>query len=473
MQAYQEMPYANFLKRNSAEYIISIQSHTGSYAAVLQICLKTLSELFMASVILMLLAFTNGPALGLLVILLSVMVFGYDRLFRIKVRNYGERSNKASVRMVQGIHEGIEGLKEIRILGKEHYFQEVVHKNALEVAENQVKTLVISSSPRYLLEFILITFFVSLVAGSILIGQDLKSLIPTLGIFGIAALRIMPSANQFSSSLTQLRSMSHTISILYDDMLTLKKQQLFNKTQLNPIKEEKEFYNLSINKISFVYPNTEFAALNDLSLKINKGESIGLIGPSGSGKTTLVDVLLGMLEPNEGSICYNGESLKESLAIWRSQVAYLPQDVFLIDNTLRRNVALGVIDKEIDDLRVDKALRKARLIELLEQLPIGVNTMLGERGIRLSGGQRQRVALARAFYHQREVLVMDEATSALDNETENEIVEEIKHLKKEKTLIVIAHRLSTVQHCDRIYKMDHGSIIDCGTAEKMLPIKKL
>ena len=226
MQAYQEMPYANFLKRNSAEYIISIQSHTGSYAAVLQICLKTLSELFMASVILTFLAFTNGPALGLLVILLIVMVFGYDRLFRIKVRNYGERSNKASVRMVQGIHEGIEGLKEIRILGKEHYFQEVVHKNALEVAENQVKTLVISSSPRYLLEFILITFFVSLVAGSILIGQDLKSLIPTLGIFGIAALRIMPSANQFSSSMIQLRSMSHSISVLYDDIRTLKKTKI-------------------------------------------------------------------------------------------------------------------------------------------------------------------------------------------------------------------------------------------------------
>ena len=182
----------------------------------------------------------------------------------------------------------------------------------------------------------------------------------------------------------------------------------------------------------------------------------------------MVDVLLGLLEPQTGTLKYNGHPLQETLAEWRFQVAYLPQQVFLIDSSLRDNVALGEDEFEIDEVRIREALRQARLTELVEQLPQGVNTILGERGVRLSGGQRQRVALARAFYHGRSVLVMDEATSALDNETEREIVAEIQRLKGHKTMIVIAHRLTTVQHCDRIYRLDQGRIIEEGTLEQVL-----
>ena len=203
-------------------------------------------------------------------------------------------------------------------------------------------------------------------------------------------------------------------------------------------------------------------------MEITAGQSIGLIGPSGSGKTTLVDLLLGLLDPQEGEACFNGKPLKECLREWRAQIAYLPQQVFLVDDTLRRNVALGVAEAEIDNDRLQEALRQARLWELVEHLPQGLDTMLGERGVRLSGGQRQRVALARAFYHHREILVMDEATSALDNETEREIVEEIQRLKGSKTMIVIAHRVTTVQHCDWIYKLENGRIIASGPPEQML-----
>jgi len=181
--------------------------------------------------------------------------------------------------------------------------------------------------------------------------------------------------------------------------------------------------------------------------------------------------LLGLLEPQEGGLLYNGRLLKDTVANWRSQVAYLPQEVFLIDNTLRCNVAIGLYDTEIDDLRLHEALGQARLTELVEHLPPGVNTLLGERGVRLSGGQRQRVALARAFYHGRSVLVMDEATSSLDQGTEREIVEAIKLLKGQKTLIVIAHRLSTVQHCDRIYRLEKGRIVEEGSYEQVIQKK--
>lgn len=472
MQAYQHIPYGNYLKRNSAEYIITIQNFTNAFGGVLANILKLVSEGLVGLAIFALLAWSNGPALGLLVVMLGGLVYGYDSIFRKNIRIYGVRANEAATRAVKGIQEGIEGLKEIRILGKEKYFHQVVHSNSEEAANNQIKSDIISMTPRYLLEFMLIVFVVSLVIGSILIGHDLKTLIPTLGVFGVASLRLMPSANLISTGLMKIRFNRDAISRLSADLQEMEHQELYRETHSTSKKSKNTFKDFVISKANFNYQNTKYPALRNISLKFSAGESIGLIGPSGSGKTTLVDVLLGLLEPQEGELYYNDKRLNNSLAEWRSQIAYLPQQIFLIDDTLRQNVALGVEDNKIDDLQVVQALKQARLMEHVDQLPKGVNTLLGERGVRLSGGQRQRVALARAFYHQRSVLIMDEATSALDNETENEIVEEIKHFKGKKTMIVIAHRLSTVQQCDRIYKLEQGIIVDYGTAEKMLTQKK-
>ena len=468
MQAYQHMPYGDYLNRNSAEYIIMIQNHASTFGLVMTNGLKLISEGLVGLAILIMLAWNNGPALGLLVFLIGGLVLGYDRFFRRNIRIFGVRASNASTLAVKGIHEGIEGLKEIRILGKEKHFHQVVKINSEEATDNQIKSQIISTAPRYLLEFILVVFVVGMVVGSILMGQDLKTLIPTLGIFGVASLRLMPSANIISSGLMQLRYSRHSISLLYSDLKKLEQLDLNIKVPPTPLKAKDDFRDFVLLGISFIYPNTKSPALKNLSLKIRTGESIGLIGPSGSGKTTLVDVLLGLLEPQEGELYYNGIPLKDSLAEWRSQIAYLPQEVFLIDNTLRHNVALGMEDKEIDDLLVEKALHQARLDELVEQLPQGIETMLGERGVRLSGGQRQRVALARAFYYGCKVLVMDEATSSLDNETELEIVEEIKHHKGEITMIVIAHRLTTVQDCDQIYKLKNGRIVDSGDYGKVV-----
>ena len=203
-------------------------------------------------------------------------------------------------------------------------------------------------------------------------------------------------------------------------------------------------------------------------MQIHAGESIGFIGPSGSGKTTLLDTLLGLFEPQKGCVEYNGRDIKKDLREWQTQVAYIPQQIFLIDGSLRQNVTLGINENEINETRVFESLRQARLIDLVEKLPQGVNTILGERGIRFSGGQRQRVALARAFYHGRNVLVMDEATSALDNATEQEIVSEIDRLKGTKTIIVIAHRLTTLKHCDRIYELRDGKIVNMGSYNEII-----
>jgi ATP-binding cassette, subfamily B, bacterial PglK len=474
MRAYQALPYKEYLRRNSSEYIYNIHVLVKNFAsAVVLNGLRTLSELIVAIMILGLLAWENVLALSILFGLLSIMIFSYDRFFRKRLRYFGKQSNQMSTSMVQGINEAIEGLKEIRILGKEFHFHQKVHKCVHDLAHINRRSSLITMSPRYLLELLIIGFVVMFVTGTLFFSHNnMQSLVITLGMFGVATLRLLPSANTLISSLMQLRIQRNTVSRLYKDLVWIKKINFEAPTLISSSNPEL-FRNLTLDHVSFRYPSMSTDALNQISLEIRSGESIGLVGSSGSGKTTMVDVLLGLLEPHEGQIMFNEKSLDTCLTNWRQQVAYLPQQVFIIDNTLRCNVALGLSTDEIDDSRIEEALRKARLLEMVEQLPQGHDTMLGERGVRLSGGQRQRVALARAFYHERSVLVMDEATSALDNETEQEIVEEIKLLKGQKTLVVIAHRLSTVQHCDRIYRLENGRIIKSGTPDQVLNFNKM
>ena len=467
MQTYQHLPYTEYIKRNSAEYVNAIIGHTISFRGALEMGLKTLSDGIIAIAIFSLLALTNGIALSLLVIILGVLVFGYDRVFRSRIKEYGRQSHHYATRLVQGVNEGIEGFKEIRILGREKYFYDLIKHNAERWTQNQGKTNIISSSPRYFLEFVLITFIVMLVITAYLFGNNLKALVPTIGFIGMAALRLLPVIHGLSKSLVHLRHNRFAVGWLYTDLIKLKespKSVLKSSTKST----NGEFHELVLDGIQYFYPESKMPALDQISLRIQEGETVGFIGPSGAGKTTLVDLILGLLKPSKGSLLYNGEELKGSLSRWQSQIAYLPQQVFLIDNTLRNNVALGINDNEIDDQLVHESLNNASLQEFVDTLPQGVETKLGERGVRLSGGQRQRVAIARAFYHGRNVLVMDEATSALDHETESEIVEEIKRLKGKKTIIVIAHRLTTVQHCDRIYYLEKGKIVNSGPPSKIL-----
>jgi ABC-type bacteriocin/lantibiotic exporter with double-glycine peptidase domain len=259
--------------------------------------------------------------------------------------------------------------------------------------------------------------------------------------------------------------------LLYND---LRKKQKFNiKNQLeilNTTIPKSKFESIELKKVSFSYNLEHSKDINNITLKIKKGDSIGIIGQSGSGKTTLVDILLGLIDVDEGSVLYNNANLKECLHSWRSNVAYIPQNIFIIDDTLRRNIALGVPDDKVSDIKLQGAIQKAQLSELCGNIPNGLDAILGEGGICLSGGQRQRIALARAFYHDRSILVMDEATSALDADTEDEISNEIKNLKQEgdKTIIIIAHRLSTIKHCDYFYKIERGSIVSQGSYDTVV-----
>jgi ATP-binding cassette, subfamily B, bacterial PglK len=468
MQAYQKLSYAEYLCRNSSEYIHSINNLTSQFAVVVMTILRTVSQAIVVLFIIIMLAWSNFMALSLLVILLGGMIWGYDKFFRQSVIELGERSNIALIKLVQGIHEGIEGLKEIRILGRESYFHQKVSIQIQQYTHNNIRNQTISLAPAFLMELMIALFIVLLVFISIATGEGLKEIIPTLGVFGLAAFRLKPASVLASSSMTKLRYSRDAIGRLFRDLKYFEhRSPKINFIKVKQAEDKVEFRCLELKVVNFTYPNSCERALKEVICKICAGESVGIVGPSGSGKTTLMDILLGLLEPQNGMILYNDRPLLESLEQWQSQIAYLPQQVFLLDATLRHNVALGIEEEAIDDDRLHKSLHQARLSELVGKLPKGINTLLGERGVRISGGQRQRVALARAFYHDRSILVMDEATSAIDTETEKEIIKEIDYFKGNKTMIIIAHRYTTVENCDRIYRIEKGRIVDQGSYDEV------
>ena len=460
MGFYQAMSYIEYTQRNSAEYIYNINLVATFTQGTLVSILRISTEIIVGSLIFLFLAFQDAFVLFMLVILLGSFTFIYDFIFRKKITQYGKLLNIYSTEMFKNIKESVNGIKEVRILGKEDYFFNRVIKNTIGLSKAMKMSDFISSIPRYFLELLMILFVVLLVVFYSLQEKNLELVVPVLTMFSVAAIRLFPSVNQIVSGISHIRFGRPAVSLLYEDLK--KSENIIIEEPLSNMKTATEFESIEVNNISFSYPTRDYKVISDLSFKINKGDSVGIIGPSGSGKTTLLDILLGLIEVDTGSILYNGKDLSEHRQEWKSHVAYIPQNVFIIDDNIVRNIALGVSDELVDFARLNNAIDQSRLRELVEQMPEGINTMLGESGIQLSGGQRQRIALARAFYHNRDVLVMDEATSSLDDETEKEIVNEINNLKVEKTLIVIAHRLSTVKHCDYIYRIEKGVIIAQG-----------
>jgi len=471
MHTYQSMAYVDYIQRNSSDYINSIHSLVAGYSSnVLTGVLKFLSESIVVIAILLILLWTNWLVLFLLILLLIPVMLFYDYFFGFRLKGYGVVANQSNIAMVKNITQGIEGAKELRVLANQGFFLDKVVHNAKSLRDSESKRQLISMFPRFLLELLLIIFVVLVVVVMSEMGGGREYMLSTLGVFGVASMRLLPAISSLTGSVAMIRFGGDTVDRMYGD---IKLSNSYDKNvsydhAFQKYRNRDVFEKILLKNISFIYPNSKNKSLNNMSLRIMSGECIGFIGHSGAGKTTIVDLLLGLLQPTSGTIEYNGRRCESLASTWQKQVAYLPQQVFLIDASVRNNIALGVPDHEIDSNRIEESIKQASLGEVIKQLADGVNTEIGERGVRLSGGQRQRVALARAFYHKRRILVMDEATSALDSKTEQEIVNEINQLKGKMTMIVIAHRLSTLQHCDRVYKLEKGRIIDTGMIDSNL-----
>lgn len=467
MDRYQSLPYSEYTSRNSSEYIHRIQTLTYQFSEqVLAPLMRLVSDGIIALSILIFLAFYNIYALLLLIFLLALITGSYDFMTKSRAKEGGIRANHHSTKMLQYVNEGISGLKEIRILGKEDYFFQKVKNSGRNFAEAVKSVQLLSVLPKFLLEMVLIFFIVTVVLASSHSVEPSEVLLSTLGVFGIASIRILPIANLTAASVVAIRYARNGVSLLYSDCSKVDS----NVEAFVDRQESLTFSRLSLSNISYQYDSSKQKSLTDISMGIKFGETIGIIGQSGSGKTTLVDLILGLLKPDTGRIDIDGMSLEENSTLqnWRRQIAYLPQKVFLIDASLRNNIALGIDNDDIDDNLIKSSVLKASLAGMIDTLPEGINTFVGEGGIRISGGQAQRIALARAFYHGRNILVMDESTSALDNKTEKEIINEIINLKGKVTMIAIAHRLTTLKHCDRIYQLEDGAVIKVGTYDEVV-----
>ena len=373
------------------------------------------------------------------------------------------------------------GLKETRVIGCESYFQDQIAREAQQFAA--AESLFSSSQilPRILIETALIVFVMLFISLSLIFSQqNMQEITGIMGVFGVAAMRLIPAITMLLNSLNQLRNSDYALNMLYLDLKEINSQGTSRLTQNQLVPASSSVSNqpsqnlaafnrqIELDHITYSYDNSSQSAIKNVSLQIDKGQSIAFIGKSGSGKTTLADIILGLLEPQTGDIKVDGISIYDDLRSWQNIIGYIPQSIFLIDDTVESNIAFGVPEQLIDPERVERALKAAQLQELIAQLPQGIKTEVGERGVRLSGGQRQRIGIARALYHEREVLVLDEATAALDSETERLVSESIRSLAGTKTLIIIAHRLSTVEHCDRIYLLDQGRVIKSGSYQEVV-----
>lgn len=474
MQSYLKAPYTFHLNKNTALLIQNVITETQNFAnEILMPILFTMSNVTVVLGLGALIAQTNFIATSTIFIML-LLVSSISYTFKDKLARWGKEGYEASTDMMRIINHGLGGFKETRVIGCESYFENQMVQQADKFKTAAASKNAFSLLPRYTLEPLMVTFLVGFTITYLFSNQSSERLVGTLGVFGMASVRLIPAASNVIQSFGRLRHGSHTINQLYFDLKEINQIGENNSGQPSstigdrtntPIPFESE---IVIDRLSYRYPGSSEITLQDLSMVIRKGESIGLIGKSGAGKTTLVDVILGLLTPENGEIRVDGVSVANNLRSWQNMIGYIPQSIFLIDDTIDRNIAFGVPDEQIDQEKLHKAIQAAQLTELIEELPDGMETILGERGVRLSGGQRQRVGIARALYHEREILVLDEATAALDNETESFITEAIKSLSGTKTIIIIAHRLSTIAHCDRIYVLEKGQVVKSGSYQQVV-----
>jgi ABC-type multidrug transport system fused ATPase/permease subunit len=364
----------------------------------------------------------------------------------------------------KSVGEAIGGIKFTKVLGKENYFLESYRSGAKEFFDAQSWYQVVGKVPKYIMEIIAFGGVLALVLYFIYSDQMTNEVIPLIGLFAFAGYRLMPALQIVYASFTTFRFNQPVLNKIHYDM----KEGGLADVEVDfkeGIPEQIEFKkDIKLDNISFSYDGNRKKVLEDINMKIGKDMSIGIVGTTGSGKTTLVDIVLGLLTPTEGNIYIDGTKITEdNVKNWQANLGYVPQEIFLCDDTIKKNIAFGYDDEEIDMERVKRVSRMANINELIEkELPDGYDTVIGERGVRLSGGQRQRIGIARALYHDPSVLIFDEATSSLDNVTERGVLKAIESVSKLKTMIVIAHRLTTVKNCDRIYLIDRGRVIDKG-----------
>jgi ATP-binding cassette subfamily C protein len=470
-KVYVKYIYGDFnlhLTRNSADLINNVTSTTSSvFSHAMRGLMTLLSESILIFFVAILLLYINP-------VITTVAIFGFlicaaamHFAVRKKLIHWGMTQTKIRQELLKLLTQSFHSIKEVKITGRENYLVSEFSAARKIMAKIDARMFVIGTIPRLWVE----TLFISSVVISILYvlasGNPSSDFFSILAVFLVAAIRLMPSVARILMAFNTIRGGTYPVETIYNDLKALAGPS--NDEELDPLDDQRIIFNnhIELENVSYSYPNMKTTAAHDINLAISKGESIGLVGPSGAGKTTLVDLILGLIKPTQGCISVDGQDVTLHTRAWQRSLSYVPQSVYLLDASIRKNVAFNVPDDEIDDDKVWMSLEVAQLASVVRNLPDGLDTLTGDRGTRLSGGQKQRIGIARAIYNDSDVLILDEATSSLDSQAELEVSQAIENISTTKTMIIIAHRLSTLRKCNRLIYIDDGKIIDSGSFDEL------
>lgn len=470
MNVYLHRPYEYFLNAESGEIVRVVTNDTANTFALLSTVLSFFTEAVVSIALIITIIAADAFMAFLLAAVLGGMMFLIGKLIKPVLKRAGVKFQQNAGKMNKWLLQSISGIKEVKVAEKEEYFLEQFSKYGKRAIDSEKKNNVLGTVPRLSIEAFGISAMLAVIAILMWKGREVDTMLPQLSAFAMAAVRLMPSVNRMSSALNSMSYQEPALDKMLEHLSVAERWEnerdgevsesvvenvIASDTNGQKIKLDRQ---VELTDVTYSYPNAEHPVLDHANMVIPVGKSVGIVGASGSGKTTAIDILLGLLPPQAGQVLVDGVDIQEDYDGWLSHLGYIPQMIFMLDDTIRANVAFGISMKEVDEAQVWKALEEAQLKEFVQSLPDGLDTTIGERGVRLSGGQRQRIGIARALYTDPELLIFDEATSALDNETEAAIMESINALHGRKTMVIIAHRLTTIEECDIVYRVENGEI---------------
>ena len=459
LTTYMNEPYTFHLSKNIAEMQRCLQTDTSQFMSLINSCLQLAVEFVTCLALGVYLFHTSHSITVLIGLLLGLCVFIFFIISKKVSSKLGRQNEFYNAKLFQWINQSLGGIKEVKILQREKYFIDSYRTNYKKVIWGARVNELLAAVPKYIVETVAIVGLVLAIIVKLLFGHGaLETFVPQMAVFAVAAFRLLPSVGKINAYVNNVMYTKASLDMIYQDLCEIEKNKPIEVEWEGKTENWKFMKGVFAEHITYHYPDSDTEVLHDITLKIPKGKTVALIGPSGAGKTTLADIILGLLPPVSGVVRMDDKNVYENLRSWRQKLGYIPQSIYLSDDTIRNNVAFGIYEEQIDEDAIWKALEKAQLKEFVQGLEKGLDTYVGDRGVRLSGGQRQRIGIARALYHDPEILVLDEATSALDSSTEQAVMESIESLQGLKTMIIIAHRLTTIKNADLIYEVSGGMV---------------
>lgn len=459
MKSYMGQDYLFHVSKNVAEFQRNITNDVNGFFTVVLNVLQFLAEFSVCVTLVALLLIRDWFSTLVVASLLFLFMLFFTVFFKKVLVKIGEESRQTNVKVTKWLYQSFSGIKEIKVTNKESFFVSNYDRHYKTYANIQRKQSVLTYIPKPVMETACIgSLLLAMIINIVVAKSDISMFVETLSVFAVVAFRMLPSFNKITGYISGMMFNKPAIDALYKDLIEIEKL-VGHKKEMKQDIEKVQFENaIELKGLSFQYPKSDKWIFKDANLAIKKNTSVAFIGSSGAGKTTIADLILGILEPQAGVITVDGTDIRKCLSSWHECLGYIPQSIYLMDDTMKANIAFGIEEEKIDEAMLWKAVREAQLEDFVKSLPEGLDTMIGDRGVKLSGGQRQRIGIARALYGNPQVLILDEATSALDNETEKEVMNAIDSLHGTRTLIVIAHRLTTIRKCDRIYEVGDGTV---------------